>query len=73
MQVLSILRKIVSIILIIIIFLKVPDNDGISQYMGFSENIVGNPKLKNENLENVIWGCVILFILLSISEATLRQ
>ena len=65
MQLLDIIWTICSILLILLIFLKVPEKDGVMQNIEFSENLLGSPKLKNKILENGLWVLLVSFIFLS--------
>ena len=65
MQILDIVWTGCSIVLILLIFLKVPEKDGVMQNIEFSENLLGSPKLKNQILENSLWVLLVSFIFLS--------
>lgn len=65
MQILNLLWTINSIFLIIFIFLKVPEKDGVMQNIEFSQDILGSPKIKNKILENGLWILLFMFYFLS--------
>lgn len=65
MQILNIIWTLCCIFLITLIFLKVPEKDGVMQNIEFSENILGSPKMKNQVLENGLWTLLIAFLFLS--------
>lgn len=65
MQLLDIIWTVCCTFLIILIFLKVPEKDGVMQNIEFSENLLGSPKLKNKILENGLWVLLASFLFLS--------